>query len=150
MKYTIIRCLAVATVVLGVIACGEKKQDHHADHESDEDADWTMMDEFHMVMADAFHPYKDSANLQPAKDHASHMVVVADKWADSELPERVNNEKVKSLISKLRDNAREFEKIVGTENDQEIAAALNQLHDDFHEIQDAWYHAEGDHSHHEH
>lgn len=149
MKYTIIRCLAVAAVVVSMFACGDKKHDHHADHESDAnaDADWTMMDEFHMVMADAFHPYKDSANLQPAKDHAAHMVAVAEKWADSELPERVDSEKVKSLIISLRDNAREFEKLVGTESDQEIGAALNKLHDDFHEIQDAWYHAESDHSH---
>ena len=51
-----------------MLACSGKKEEtaEHGHHEVTGEA-WKEMDDFHMIMAEAFHPYKDSMNLEPAK-----------------------------------------------------------------------------------
>ena len=137
--------LTLVFVVGMLFACGEKTtstaSDVSAAAGSDTD-DWTMMDEFHIVMAESFHPYKDSANLQPARELAGEMASVADKWAKSELPAQVNNEAVKGKIDQLNSGAKQFQETVQSGTDEEVGAKLTELHDLFHELQDAWYHAQ--------
>lgn len=137
--------ILTAVLVAGyMFSCGEKTttatseiSDAAANSE-----DWTMMDEFHIVMAEAFHPYKDSANLQPAKELAADMVAAAEKWAKSPLPAQVDNDVVKGKIDELTKETKQFQETVQSGNDAEISSQLNALHDLFHELQDAWYHAE--------
>jgi hypothetical protein len=112
------------------------KHDHHEQAGADE---WPAMDDFHMVMAETFHPYKDSFNLQPIKEKAAELETEAARWADAPLPERVNNEKVKADLAKLKTSSAELAQLVKTGTDQEIGASLIQLHDLFHHIQEAWY-----------
>ncbi len=45
-------------------------EDHHHE-EAAGDEKWAAMDEFHTLMAESFHPYKDTANLAPAKANAA-------------------------------------------------------------------------------
>lgn len=146
MKQKLVQLLALALVMGGLYSCGEKTTTTVAAEPdttaSAESADWTMMDEFHIVMAEAFHPYKDSANLQPAKELAGEMATVAEKWAEAPLPEQVNNETVKSKIDQLNNGVKEFRETVQSGSDADIGNQLNELHDLFHELQDAWYHAQ--------
>ena len=144
-------CL-VALLFASLLSCRETKQagkDSAADNTSTDDHEWKIMDEYHAVMADAFHPYKDSANLEPAKANAQALADVARRWSESELPDKVNNEKMKEVLARLRNSSNSFEETVRTNNDKAIGDSLNHLHDLFHSVQDAWYHA-GQHEGHSH
>jgi hypothetical protein len=145
MNRTLVQLLAVALLTGFLLSCGEKTATSAStEPETSENAtseDWNMMDEFHIVMAEAFHPYKDSANLQPAKELAVDMAEVAEKWATAPLPAQVDNDAVKSKIDQLNSGTKEFQQIVQSGTDEEIGSKLNDLHDLFHEVQDAWYHA---------
>jgi hypothetical protein len=135
--------LAAATVVCA-IGCGKKEDghEHSADAASTETSseEWKEMDSFHLIMAETFHPYKDSANLEPVKVHAEHLAMEAEKWASTTLPDKVNNDEVKSKLEKLKTDTRGLaDKIKAGGSNEEIAAQLTAVHDLFHEIQEAWY-----------
>lgn len=148
--------LTLFLVLLGGLyflnSCNAKKEadaseTEHAHHaEDDAREDWTEMDDFHMIMAEAFHPYKDSANLAPAKAIAAEMAANAAKWAEAPLPERVNNDEVKNRLLELKSGAASFEQLVTTGTDQQVGEALTKLHDQFHDVQEYWY--GGGHDHH--
>jgi hypothetical protein len=111
--------------------------------------EWKEMDDFHMVMAEAFHPYKDSANLEPAKANAQQLAAAAKKWKDAPLPEKVSGDEVKAKLTKLEAEATQFSQTVQTASDTTIAKSLISLHDLFHELQEEWYDAkEESHEHH--
>ena len=121
--------------VLLVIAAGCTKKPETAS--SDE---WPEMESFHMLMAEAFHPYKDSSNLEPVKRLAEEIALEADRWQSSELPARVNTKEMKSQLEKLRVGTRALsDKIKGGASDDEIGASLTALHDGFHKITEAWH-----------
>jgi hypothetical protein len=126
------------------IACSGKKDSAEAVANNDE---WPEMDEFHMVMAESFHPYKDSANIEPAKANAAEMARVAEKWANAALPEKVNNDDIKANLAQLKTDAAAFTEIVQSGDTTKIAESLTSLHDVFHELQEAWYGAGKGHEH---
>jgi hypothetical protein len=106
------------------------------------------MDSFHMVMAEAFHPYKDSANLEPAKQLAEEMAQEADKWASASLPEKVNTESVKALLTQLKTDTRSLaDQVKNGAPDEAIGTSLKALHDSFHGIMEAWNGAGEEHEH---
>jgi hypothetical protein len=79
----------------GMLSCTSKTETTEATESSSADSEeWKEMDSFHMIMAEAFHPYKDSTNLAPAKKLAEEMAAEAEKWAAAELPEKVNTDAV--------------------------------------------------------
>jgi hypothetical protein len=112
--------------------------------------EWPEMDAFHMVMAESFHPFKDSANLGPAKTLAAELAASASRWAEAPLPEKVNTPEVKEKLNLLKAATVEFTQLVQTGSDQAIGEALTSLHDLFHELQDAWYGKGDGHHHHQH
>lgn len=118
-----------------VVACSGKKEAETA-ASNDE---WPEMDEFHMVMAEAFHPYKDSSNLEPAKSTAAELARVAEKWANAPLPEKVNNDDVKAGLAQLKTDAAAFTEVVASGDTTKIGTSLTSLHDAFHKLQEAWY-----------
>ena len=123
-------------------SCANKKDaasDHEHDRVSGDESVWKDMDHFHMIMAETFHPYKDSANLEPVKSRASELMTAADQWASAPLPETVDNAEMRSKLGKLKAQAITLAESVKSENDNVIAEQLNQLHDTFHAIQEAWY-----------
>ena len=89
-----------------LIACGTKKETTATETATDStsaDADeWKAMDDFHMIMAESFHPFKDSANLAPAKAKAAELAASAEQWLATPLPEKVNNENVKAKLETLK------------------------------------------------
>lgn len=123
---------------LSMGACsGPAKQEVMSDDE------WPTLDKYHMTMAEAFHPYKDSANLEPARKLAAELAQSADAWAAEGLPTRVNNAETKALIEALKTGSHRLVDQVnaGAPNDS-IGAALTALHNQFHHITEAWHGAE--------
>jgi hypothetical protein len=119
------------------ISCGSKTETSET---------WDEMDKFHLVMAECFHPYKDSSNLEPAKRLASEMSLSAEKWSMSPLPTPVDSDEVKGMLGELNRRTKEFAEMVKGDDDEQIANSLTEIHDLFHHLQEAWYNARsGDH-----
>jgi len=134
-------------------ACSNKENTSEQTETTAENTDpdeWPQMDSFHMIMAEAFHPYKDSANLAPVKVLAEEIASEAETWAASSLPEKVDNDEVKAKLNQLKTDTRALaDKIKGGASDEEIGSSLKALHDSFHGIMEAW-NAEGEMHEHEH
>lgn len=131
-----IKYLLILFVFAIGVACSGKKDSAGAVANNEE---WPEMDEFHMVMAESFHPYKDSANIEPAKANAAELARVAEKWANAALPEKVNNDEIKASLAKLKDDAAGFSQVVQSGDTTKIGESLTSLHDAFHKLQEAWY-----------
>ncbi|MFN5168693.1 MAG: hypothetical protein ACK5DD_03655 [Cyclobacteriaceae bacterium] len=139
----------VLVLAAAMVACQskEKKEEQAAE----EQMEWAEMDAYHMLMAEAFHPYKDSSNLAPAKAGAAQLAAAAVKWASAPLPEKVNNEQMRAMLERLKFNAGALaDKVQMQASDEEIGTALNTLHDDFHRIMEGWHGGEHEHEKHEH
>jgi len=132
-----------------VLACSGKKEEatHDHEHEANQEA-WKEMDDFHMVMAEAFHPFMDSSNLEPAKKMASSLAEMAAKWTASPVPEKADVEVIKPKLEQLSTDAVAFSETIKTGDDKQIAEQLTKLHDLFHEIQEDWYGGHDGHHHH--
>src|ERR1700712_873372 len=83
-------------IVLMIAGCAKKKSEH-----DEHSKGWPEMDAFHFTMAEAYHPFKDSANLKPAKASAALLATDAEKWASSTLPEKMDNSETKEALAKL-------------------------------------------------
>jgi hypothetical protein len=145
--YTFILSLLFVVIIAG---CNKKDAETKEETADSNKEEWKEMDEFHMVMAETFHPYKDSANLAPAKAKAGDLVVSADKWATAGLPEKVDNDEMKTKLQQLKSESESLRDLVQTGKDEEIGEQLTKLHDTFHGIQELWYGSQHGHEHHEH
>jgi len=136
-----IRIPASLLLVLVMFSCASKKDTPDHDHReaSAEDGEWKEMDAFHLIMAETFHPYKDSANLEPAKTRASELMEAADQWAAGPLPANVDSEEVSSKLKQLKSETATLAESVKSADDNVNAENLTRVHDTFHEIQEAWY-----------
>lgn len=128
-------------LVMGLIFlnCSGRTGHEHSGHEASAEADWKEMDNFHMIMAETFHPYRDSANLEPAKSMAHELMTAAGRWAEAPLPERVDNDDMRSQLQRLESETRTLAETVRSEDDDAIGRQLNRVHDTFHEIHESWY-----------
>jgi hypothetical protein len=127
-------------------ACAGKKDSATTD--SSDSNTWKEMDEFHMVMAETFHPYKDSADLEPVKARSNDLVAAADKWANAPIPEKVNSEGMKAKLQALKSETEALADVVQAGESNAIGAQLTKVHDLFHEIQEVWYTGESGEHHH--
>lgn len=92
-----------------------------------------------MIMAESWHPLTDSASLVPARANAEMLAAEAEKWAAATLPERVNNDEMMTRIEDLKTSSRAFaDKVKAGTSDEEFAAALSAIHEQFHAIMEAW------------
>lgn len=134
-------CILLLAIFL--FACGKKSDT--SEGSSDE---WPEMDSFHMVMSDAYHPYKDSANVAPVKKLAEEMALEAERWQGATLPSKVNNDAIKGQLEKLKVDARALaDQIKAGATDEQIGASLTALHHSFHAIMEAWYGGGDGHKH---
>jgi hypothetical protein len=135
--------MAFAAIIASCATRSDKPKDEgEIEEEKAEQADqkeWKEMDDFHMVMAETFHPYKDSTNLAPAKSKASELASSAEQWATSTLPEKVNNAEMKQKLDELRKETMSFSQNVSSADDKTIGEQLTKIHDLFHSIQEDWY-----------
>lgn len=137
----LVSCIAFAAC-FSMLACSGKKETsgQSSSEQAQVDSDkWVEMDDFHFIMAESFHPYKDSLDLKPAKANAAAMAIGAAKWADAPLPEKVNNEGVKTKLQQLKIETAAFAEHVQSADDKTIGEELTKLHDLFHSIQEEWY-----------
>jgi hypothetical protein len=152
MKIAFFRFCMAFFLAAFLLACNsEKKSNEHSHSHETTDSTGTVaaskeMDDYHLVMAESFHPYMDSANLEPAKLQAEELARVAAKWAAAPLPEKVNDE-VRAKLDKLNTASQEFATTAKAGNDEATAKALTDLHHLFHEIENAWYSGQGEHKH---
>jgi hypothetical protein len=145
MKKLMFKYLSLLLFV-SLIACSGKQETAAEETTAEADSDeWAMMDEFHMIMAESFHPYKDSANLAPAIANAEEMAALAAKWSSSELPAKVNTESVIADLAALSTATTAFVQTAQSGDQTLIAASLTELHDLFHNLQNAWYGGGGMH-----
>lgn len=130
--------LISALIFVTTWACSPKAEST-TDETEEEAVEWKGMDDFHMLMAESFHPYRDSANVEPVKRYASEMVLSVNSWIEQDLPSKVDNETVKQTLNELRDGAVALADLVEVGDDQAIGESLTALHDTFHHLQEAWY-----------
>src|SRR6478736_2960057 len=93
--------LLLSGVVL--FSCSNKESD---DKES---GDWKELDAFHKIMAEAYHPLKDSGNVEPTKHWIKPLADEAEKWSAADLPEKVDTREMKESLQKLKTNSRALE-----------------------------------------
>lgn len=126
------------------LSCG-KKEDTTAPGADD----WPEMDSFHMIMAESYHPLKDSANLLPARTNAEAMASEVEKWVGAVLPEKVNTEDIKTKLAQLKADTRAFaDNVKANAPDTVLSASLEKLHEEFHQIMEAWNRGAEEHEHH--
>lgn len=130
-----------------VLACSTKKEEAAVVEETATAEEWPAMDAYHFIMAEAFHPFKDSANLEPVKVQAAELAKSANEWVNAPLPEKVNTEEVKAKLQELKTGSDALAQLVTTGTPEEIGTSLTALHDKFHELQEAWYGAGQGHDH---
>lgn len=131
------KILVYVLILTTAISCTPKPVSDDGSNENT--AEWKEMDDFHMVMAESFHPFRDSANLEPVKKYAAEMATLADRWASSELPAKVNTEEIKSQVRELKEATSALVDLVEVGDDNAIGTALTNVHDSFHHLQEAWY-----------
>jgi hypothetical protein len=130
----------LAFVIMAAVGCSGNRQDTDTQATEDvEETEWPAMDEFHMLMAESFHPFKDSANLEPAKLNAAAMAASASQWLQTSIPKQVDTEEVRDKLKTLSEATAEFVETVQSSNDELIAGELEAIHDIFHELQEVWY-----------
>jgi hypothetical protein len=137
--------LLLMTIIFAT--CSPKKEADSEDGEDKAESStevWVEMDEFHQVMADCYHPFKDSANLIPARNYAGAMAAAAEKWLTSPLPPSVDKDQIKENLQLLKRQADEFATVAKTDDDVAVGESLSALHDTFHSLQEAWYESKSD------
>lgn len=140
MKNNTLHFLAYAMVVTLMLSCSAR---HDADEEAS--ADWKEMDEFHMIMAESFHPFRDSGNLEPTFRYAVLMDSLAGAWGEASLPSKVDNEDMKATLRDLKSETARLASYVAAGDSTQVSATLDHLHDVFHHIQELWYGAGSEH-----
>lgn len=126
-------------LMLAISSCASKKDQEHAAQHGIDDGVWEELDSFHMIMAESFHPFRDSANLEPAKARATALMAAASDWASAPLPEKVDHDTMRSRLEQLKEQAATLAQSVKSQDDNTIGEVLTKLHDTFHEIEHAWY-----------
>lgn len=118
-----------------LITCAQKQEQSSAGED-----EWPEMDAFHMTMAEAFHPLKDSGNVEPALRLMGQLADEAEKWAAAPLPEKMNNDAVKNQLEKLKTDLRVLaDDVKNGAHADTVGATLHTIHDQFHEIMEAWH-----------
>ena len=124
-------------VMIFALLAAYSTKESNSEKDSDE---WPEMDSYHMIMSDAYHPFKDSANLEPAKRLAEEMALEAVRWQESSLPAKVDNSDMKVQLEKLKMESRTFaDQVKANVSDTELGNSLTGLHESFHKIMESWY-----------
>ncbi len=132
------RMIFLLLAVASLISCSQKQKVEEQSDQAD-DSEWAEMDSFHLILAEAFHPYKDSANLEPVKRLAGEMADHAEEWVYTALPDKVNNDDMQMKLNQLKTDTRVlYDKITAGASDEEIGSLLSALHEGFHGIMEAW------------
>ncbi len=138
-----IRLVGLMVALITMVACSHKE--HH-----EENTEWKELESFHKLMAEAFHPLKDSGNVEPATRMMDQLATEAERWAASPLPTKVDNDDVKAKLEKLKTDLRQLANSIkdGAPDDQ-VGTTFFEIHEQFHAIMEAWNGEEGEKEEHE-
>ncbi len=96
---------------------------------------WQALKDFHVVMAQTFHPMEDG-NLKPIRERAGEMKLKAELLKVSPIPASFNTAEIRKAIDDLIKGSAALEKSVRKKaKDDTIKSQLTALHDTFHVIQ---------------
>jgi len=96
---------------------------------------WQALKEFHMVMAQTFHPAEEG-NLKPIRERSGEMLAKAQSLATSAIPASFDKADIKKAIADLIDGAQKLDKTIRKKGkDAAITKQLTDLHEVFHTIQ---------------
>lgn len=139
MKFKSLFFVALAIAGISLVSCRTKEK-NEAREGTLEEEEWVALDAFHTVMADVYHPLKDSGNLQPIKERSEELAAEADNLADAKLPSKVDTEEVKAMISALQESVHGInDEVKAGATDDQIRGLLEGAHTLFHHIQEEWY-----------
>jgi hypothetical protein len=128
----IVNVIVIALCLVAIVSCSKK--------EKNQSGEWKELDAFHEIMAASYHPLMDSGNVEPAKKLINKMADEAEKWSASPLPEKVDNDKVKANLEKLKTDTRALaDEIKNGATDDVVKEKLTALHTLFHHLSEAWH-----------
>ncbi len=97
---------------------------------------WLELKDFHMVMAQTFHPMEEG-NLKPIKERSGEMLTKANKLASSKIPTSFQSAAISKAIADLVVGSASLDKAIKKKaKDEKIKTDLTKLHDTFHVIQE--------------
>jgi len=141
-----IRVTIFATVAAVVIVgCSTKKNADAEEHKPSLKDASLAMESYHELMAQSFHPFMDSGNLEPAKAHAVELASAAARWTELGSIDQTDAT-IKSKLQQLTTNSRAFADLVRTGGNDTIGKSLENLHHEFHELMDLWSSEPKEHS----
>lgn len=96
---------------------------------------WTALKDFHMVMAQTFHPMEEG-KLGPIRERSGEMVAKAHLLAASKVPASFQSPQITKAIKDLVTGSEKLDKLVKKNaKDAQVIQSLTKLHDTFHVIQ---------------
>jgi cob(I)alamin adenosyltransferase len=95
---------------------------------------WPELKTFHGVMSQTFHP-SEEGDLKPIKARVGEFLEKAEALRNSTIPAEFNKASVKEAADAMVKEAKDLKSLIEKGGkDEEIAKALNHLHDTFHTI----------------
>jgi superoxide dismutase len=96
---------------------------------------WQALKEFHLVMAQTFHPMEEG-NYAPIRSRSGEMVAKAQLLGESKIPGSFQSDAIVKAIHDLHTGAIALDKLIQKKaKDDKIKDSLTKLHDTFHLIQ---------------
>jgi len=134
-KIWMIMFVTMATVA--IVCCSKKKNVSTEEHKASSQDASAAMEAYHELMAESFHPFMDSGNLQPAKAHADELASAAERWAELGSSGETDNV-LKSKLLQLKVNSLAFANLAQDGADDTVGKSLENLHHEFHEAMELW------------
>lgn len=96
---------------------------------------WQALKDFHMVMAQTFHPVEEG-NYKPIRERSGEMLDKAKLLSNSKVPASFQSPEITKALNDLVDGSAKLDKLVTKKvKDEKIKESLTKLHDTFHVIQ---------------
>jgi hypothetical protein len=137
MKFNWVVVLLMTELVFSSCNRSERNQ---AISDNEEESAWVAMDSFHLTLSEAFHPYQDSANLNPVRQLEAQLVKEAEMLSSATLPDHVNDDVLREQLNQLKSDTRHLAELISDDaTEEEIGTALEILHARFHTMMEAFH-----------
>lgn len=96
---------------------------------------WQALKDFHMVMAQTFHPLEEG-NYKPIRERSGEMLLKAKLLSNSKVPASFQSAEITKALKDLVEGSAKLDKLVNKKaKDMKIKESLTKLHDTFHVVQ---------------
>jgi hypothetical protein len=96
--------------------------------------EWPELKNFHMVMAQTFHP-SEEGNYKPIRERSGELYAKAIKLNESKIPADLNKPEVKRALNQLTAGTKELDELVKKNvSDADLKKVLERTHESFHKI----------------